>query len=266
MKNQLLTGILLLCFFYSAQVFSSYEEYPNRALYPEAPFISLEDLHKQKDNTLIVDVRSAYEYDTLRIKGALNIPLNSSDYLERIQALRAKSDKPIAFYCNGKTCRKSYKAARRALRADIGNVTVYDTGIFDWASQYPEDSELLGQSPVQPGQLISTSKFKSHQLEANDFMKKASKRAIVLDVRDPTQRDGLFIFNGTEIPLPLDNDKMQRYIDLAKNQNKPLMIYDAVGKQVRWLQYYLEDQNLKSYYFMKGGAKSFFDNLLSEYQ
>lgn len=266
MKNQILTGILLLCSLYGAQVFSGDEEYPNRSLYPEVPFISLEDLHTQKDNTLIVDVRSAYEYDTLRIKGALNIPLNSSDYLERIQTLRAKSDKPIAFYCNGKTCRKSYKAARRALRADIGNVTAYDAGIFDWAKQYPEDSELLGRSPIRPGQLISSSKFKNHQLEADNFIEKASNNAIILDVRDPTQRDGLFIFNGTEIPVPLDNDKMQKYVDQAKSQNRSLMIYDAVGKQVRWLQYYLEQQNLKSYYFMKGGAKSFFDNLLSDYQ
>lgn len=266
MKNQLLTGILLLCSFYSAQVFSSDEEYPNRALYPEVPFISLEDLHKQKDNTLIVDVRSAYEYDTLRIKGALNIPLNSSDYLERIKTLRAKSGKPIAFYCNGKTCRKSYKAARKALRADIGNVNAYDAGIFDWANQYPVDSELLGQSPIRPGQLISSSKFKKHQLEADSFIQKASKNSIILDVRDPTQRDGLFIFNGTEIPVPLDNDKMQKYVAQAKSQNRSLMIYDAVGKQVRWLQYYLEQQNLKSYYFMKGGAKSFFDDLLSDYQ
>ena len=266
MKNQILTGILLLCYLYGAQVFSSDEEYLNRTLYPEVPFISLEDLHKQKDNALIVDVRSAYEYDTLRIKGALNIPLNSSDYLERIQTLRAKSDKLIAFYCNGKTCRKSYKAARKALRADIGNVTAYDAGIFDWAKQYPEDSELLGRSPIRPGQLISSSKFKNHQLEADSFIEKASSNAIILDVRDPTQRDGLFIFNGTEIPVPLDNDKMQKYVDQAKSQNRSLMIYDAVGKQVRWLQYYLEQQNLKSYYFMKGGAKSFFDNLLSDYQ
>jgi len=107
MKNQLLTGILLLCSFYSAQGFSSDEEYPNRTLYPEVPYISLEELYKQKDNTIIVDVRSAYEYNTLRIKGAMNIPLSSADYLERVKTLRAKSDKPITFYCNGKTCRKS---------------------------------------------------------------------------------------------------------------------------------------------------------------
>ncbi len=266
MKNLILTGISILCAFYGVQVFSSDEEYPNRVLYPEVPYISLEDLYKQKDNTLIVDVRSAYEYETLRIKDAVNISLNSADYLERIKTLRAKSNKTIAFYCNGKTCRKSYKAARRALRADINNVVAYDAGIFDWASQYPQDSELLGKSPIKPGQLISSKKFKQHQLETDDFMNKASKRAIILDVRDPTQRDGLFIFNGSEIPVPLDNDKMQKYINQAKSQNKPLMIYDAVGKQVRWLQYYLEDQKLGSYYFMQGGAKSFFDGLLSEYQ
>lgn len=265
-KYRILTSVLLLSVFYSTQAISNDEEFPNRELYPEVPYISAEDLHKQKDNAEIVDVRSAYEYDTLRIKDARNIPLNSGDFIERVKTLRSTSDKPIVFYCNGKTCKKSYKATRKALKSHINNVIAYDAGIFDWAKQYPSDAELLGKSPVKPKQLISSDMFKAHLLEHGDFIKKAGNGAIVLDIRDPTQRDGLFIFSGSEIPMPMDNAKMQKYIDTAKKENRTLMIYDAVGKQVRWLQYYLEDQNLRSYYFMKGGAKSFFDDLLSNYK
>jgi len=40
-----------------------------------------------------------------------------------------------------------------------------------------------------------------------------------------------------------------------------LMIYDAAGKQVRWLQYYLEDKGLKSYYFMAGGINAYYNEM-----
>lgn len=267
MEYRILKSVLLLCLcVFSSTAFSNDEEFPNRELYPEVPYISIDDLYKQKNNSEIVDVRSAYEYETLRIKGARNIPLNSSDFIERIKTLRSTSNKPIVFYCNGKTCKKSYKATRKALKAQIQDVVAYDAGIFDWAKKYPSESELLGKSPIRPDQLISSKQFKAHLLDHNDFIQKAGKNAIILDIRDPTQREGLFIFNGSENPVSMDNAKMQNYIDMAKNENRTLMIYDAVGKQVRWLQYYLEDQNLKSYYFMKGGAKSFFDELLSNYQ
>jgi rhodanese-related sulfurtransferase len=266
MKNITLFYVFLLSLFFASSALANDDEFPNRELYPEVPYISLDDLYKQRNNAVIVDVRSFYEYNTLHIKGARNIPLSSKDFIDLIQTIRSKNAAPIIFYCNGKTCRKSYKAVRKALRAGIPEVIAYDAGIFDWARKYPAESELLGKSPIQPGQLISSDKFKSHLLEADDFIARASQRSIILDIRDPTQREGLFIFNSAEIPVPLDNDKLRQYIDQAKKENRTLMIYDAVGKQVRWLQYYLEDQNLKSYYFMKDGAKSFFDQLVNQYR
>ena len=53
-------------------------------------------------------------------------------------------------------------------------------------------------------------------------------------------------------------------IHKVKNENRPLYIYDAVGKQVRWLQYYLEAEKISNYYFMKGGANAFFDVPIDE--
>ncbi|MFX1517887.1 MAG: sulfurtransferase, partial [Promethearchaeota archaeon] len=47
----------------------------------------------------------------------------------------------------------------------------------------------------------------------------------------------------------------------ALKENKTLLIYDAAGKQVRWLQYYLEDKGLKSYYFMAGGINAYYSDL-----
>jgi hypothetical protein len=40
-----------------------------------------------------------------------------------------------------------------------------------------------------------------------------------------------------------------------------LFIYDEVGKQVRWLQYTIEELGLKNYYFMDKGAKAYYSSI-----
>ncbi len=80
------------------------------------------------------------------------------------------------------------------------------------------------------------------------------------------QREGLSLFPGIDKQAYLDDKvALNRVISKAKSENKTLLIYDAAGKQVQWLMYYLEDQGLKNYGFMKGGASAYFANLRKEY-
>jgi len=85
---------------------------------------------------------------------------------------------------------------------------------------------------------------------------------MVLDVRDKYQRAGVGFFPGKERWVSLDQkDRIIRYIQKAKKQNRTLYVYDEVGKQVRWLQYELEKAGLKNYYFMEKGASGYFDSI-----
>lgn len=238
------------------------DSFPARKLYPDVPVIELKELNKRIGEVHIVDVRSSFEFDTLRIKGAINLPISDDDFKSRLLELKKGQDKPIVFYCNGKTCRKSYKAAQVAQKADIKDVYAYDAGIFDWAKAYPNLSELLGRSPINVKDLISVRSFDRHLLSPEDFSERVGNNTIVLDVRDSFQRDAIGFFPGYERHVQLDDKKeIGYYIKRAKEEGKTLMIYDAVGKQVRWLQYQLEQANLKNYYFMRGGAKGFYDML-----
>ena len=54
---------------------------------------------------------------------------------------------------------------------------------------------------------------------------------------------------------------MLKYFERARKRGKTLLIYDEVGKQVRWLQYTLERYGIEQYYFMQGGAKGYYDML-----
>jgi len=130
-------------------------EFPGRKIYPNVSVITLEQLKARRHEVQVVDVRSAYEYQTLHITGAINIPVSGEHFAGQMANLRAEHVKDIVVYCNGKTCMKSYTAAKKYAEANISNVYAYDAGIMDWAKAYPEAAELLGETLDNPSKLIS---------------------------------------------------------------------------------------------------------------
>ncbi|MGD8925198.1 MAG: rhodanese-like domain-containing protein [Thioalkalispiraceae bacterium] len=244
-------------------------EFPGRNKYPDVPVISKEELMKQYSDVVIVDARSSLEFETLRIKDARNIPVAKKDFAERVKALRASTNKPIVFYCNGRTCMKSYKAVKTCMQNGIKNTLAYDAGMFEWAKTYPAHAALLGKSPIQQTDIISKEKFKSHSLHPDVFANeiyKLGNRTLVLDIRDKYQRGAAGFFPGQELWASLDNRKLlNEYIQKAKREKLHLFIYDEVGKQVRWLQYALEKENIRQYYFMDKGAKGYYQQMMSEF-
>lgn len=238
-------------------VLKAAEDFPVRALYPKVKTIELEDLNKRYDDVVIFDVRSSYEYETLHIKGARHLALNDQDFIPKLLQLRKEEQKPFVFYCNGHTCKKSYKATNNAMLGHVDNVYAFDAGIFDWTKAHPEKAVLLGKSPVDPRRLLSKEKLAVHTLSPEAFGERVGDDTIVLDIRDRLQRNAIKLFPMRQHSVPLDNQELKVYVDQAKRSGKTLLVYDAVGKQVRWLQYYLESEHVPKYYFMKGGAKAF---------
>jgi|GEM_PF-332189 len=235
------------------------DDFPVRSKYPHVSTIALDDLYKKRNSYTIIDTRSKYEYSVLHIKNAVNIPLSSFDFTSQVSKLYADKRKTIVFYCNGHTCTKSYEAVLKVKRLEkLTDTLAFDGGIYDWVKRYPKASVLLNETRINADKLISEEEFKKHQLKPKAFLDKSNENCIVLDVRDSLQRKDR-IFAGFEKSVGLDNaDKINKYIAEAKRKNKALCIYDAVGKQVRWLQYHLKDQKMNEYYFLEGGAKAFY--------
>jgi rhodanese-related sulfurtransferase len=239
-------------------------EFPYRSQYLDAAIMETVELNRRFNEVVVVDVRSAYEYQTLRIKDAVNVPIGTRDFLSELRKLREQSKKPIVFYCNGKTCRKSYDAVLAAQSARITDTYAYDAGVFDWAKAYPERAVLLNKSPVKPSDLITDEAYKSRILDPRDFAARVGQGSLVLDVRDRVQRDtALFPFKESRAQLS-ETDKIDAVIEQALQGNKTLLVYDAAGHQVRWFQYYLESKGVRDYYFMKHGAQGFFDSTLGK--
>ncbi len=243
------------------------DEFPGRVKYKKIPYIELEDLYKKINDVVVVDARSKLEFETLRIRTAVNIPVAGENFEAKVAELRATTNKAIVFYCNGHTCMKSYIATKRALDANISDVLAFDAGIFDWTKAHPDQATLLGSSPVNLAHLIPKSTFKKRLLSPNDFSDRATidrQKYMIIDVRDKFQRAGVGFYPGIERWASLDQQKkLDRYVKKALRQNRTLLIYDEVGKQVRWLQYALEKAGAKKYYFMKKGAKGYYKELIA---
>lgn len=248
-------------------VYAENAEFPGRDRFPDIPFIEIDDLNTSFEHVVIVDVRSSFEYDTLHIKDANNVPLDSPDFVDRMKALRSESNKPIVTYCYGKSCMMSFKAARKARNSNISNIVVFDTGILDWTRKYPEKAVLLGNNPADPEKLISKKQLEKHMLDPVSFSENVhSGKGIVLDLRDDQQRTKSRIFMGLERNISLsDAEILKEIIQESNNSKKPLYIYDHVGKRVRWLMYQLEANNAHEYYFMKNGVDGYFKELQKSY-
>lgn len=254
--GRLMLAVILLALFTGFA--GAAEEFPLRAKYPNLTPISTDELVAAFGKAIIVDSRADSEYDVVHIKGAKNILVGKMKE-EDLLALRAKNDAALlVFYCNGIKCPKSYKAAEKATEWGFANVRVYDAGIFTWSETKPELSLFFGKeltAETVKTALISPSKFQAVLLKTDDFITKAKgDQYAVIDIRDPNER--------SEAPIRLPKLKILTFdvlVDLLQKKSPAvprsgLLILDNVGKQVDWLQYYLEKEGIKNYYFLSGGV------------
>lgn len=264
----LITVISLASLLFTPLTHANSDEFPGRKEFPNVKIYSKEHLNSNFDQVLIVDTRSNYEFETIHINTSINIPVSSLDFAKQVKEIRKQSDKPIVFYCNGRTCFKSYKATNAAIKNNIKNVFAYDAGMFEWAKTYPDKSTLLGNSPINPDDLLNKTVLKSHMLAPKKFSEMAyemGNAARIVDIRDVTQRaNGIGYFVGMEYWISLNRkEKIINFLRKANKKNKTLLIYDGVGKQVRWLQYTLEKENIKKYFFMEKGARGFYNQIIN---
>lgn len=230
-------------------------------LYPGIKRLELEAV-REKYNTksaIFIDARNSYEYGTIQIKGALNIPVNDPFLTNKLDEIRSSDSRPIIFYCNGLTCMKSFRAAKLAMDARIKDVYVYPYGILSWAKAHPDDALLFGEV-LNKDAIISEEDYKAKKLSPIAFYELREKlqgQSIVLDIRTLDEVSGVKIWPGIQYNVKQENEAIKRYIDKAKAEKKTLLIYDESGHQIRWLQYYLRRMAFENYYFLDGGHENY---------
>ena len=251
--------LLALLILLPATLAHAQDDFPLRPYYPEVPHITTERLVAEYETAVIVDIRSKFEYEVARINKAILLPLTQKDFAKRLEILRPKdASESLIFYCNGHSCAKSYQAAQLALSLGFSNVFVYDGGIFDWITAAPENATLMGETPARTNRIIDAKKFNRHKMTFEEFAKASTEPdTIVIDIRDPFQRDTVPRIDSLR-NIPLDP-----LLDLVTSRiwtEKHLLFFDAVGKQVCWLQYFLEAYDYFDYAFLEGGMRAISTN------
>ena len=236
-------------------------DFPLRKKYSNVKPIAIEKLFADYDNTIIIDVRSKMEFNVVHVAKAKHVQVTKGNFLSELEKVRAKDGgSNIAFYCNGHTCAKSYKASVKAMDAGFKNIYCFDAGIFEWVNAYPERGALLGQTPADKTKLIAKADLNSKKLSWTDFKAQAANsNAVVVDTRDPFQRaKGGDLDQNKAVDLKgirtIPMDRMLSILKKGDFKNKQLLIFDAVGKQVRWLQYYIEEYGYENYAFLNKGV------------
>lgn len=235
------------------------EEYPLRAKYPQDKFITTSELIAAAASAVIVDTRDLTEFDILHIAGAELLMVDKMKEADLLRITDKQGARKLVFYCNGVLCEKSYRAAQMARLWGFQNTYVYDAGIFDWVKFVPEKSLFFGEAlTAETAQtaLISREKFEAACLAPSAFKAKATDPAYkVFDIRDRSDRAAKQVKFNADIGANIDE-----FVGfLAKGVVVPkekILIYDNVGKQVVWVQYYLQKYGIKDYYFLRGGVKA----------
>ncbi|MFA7522500.1 MAG: rhodanese-like domain-containing protein [Halothiobacillaceae bacterium] len=262
-----MTMALVALLFFPMLSAAGAEEFPLRDKYAAIGIAAIEtaELADSLASFTVVDARSSYEYETLHIKDAHSVPLALSAFNALVVSLADSTGRPLVFYCNGVTCAVSYKAALKAREAGVPDVRVYDAGIFAWAQAYPEQTVLLGEPLESADRLIADEEFEAHLLTENAFYARiaASAEPLIIDIRNREQRQGVSLFQMRDrhIPLSSDNHELEALVQAAIREERPILFFDATGKQVRWLQYYLKAQGAEDYWFLEGGARALYQSM-----
>jgi rhodanese-related sulfurtransferase len=124
---------------------------------------------------VVIDSRSAGEYQEVHIKNAISIPLSK---LEKEPALlTSPKDAILVFYCNGIKCGKSGKSAKIALDNGYANVYVYSDGMPVW-----EEKGYAIYAGPDYDKAVKTSKIKP--VAVKTLLDNAPETLTVVDVRD----------------------------------------------------------------------------------
>jgi rhodanese-related sulfurtransferase len=265
-----LTSILLSFIFiaYSVTAFaaSETETYPKRKFYPQLNYISTQTLFKglEKKRYDVIDVRGKTAYQALHVKNSVNIPVNSKTFDKEILEFIKQSKKPLAIYCNGISCSKSYIASAKTIeiieKHNLNKkVYTYDSGINaiafahnNWVLKNGE--EISATNPLTDPETIS-----KHNLAPGMFeqmlLDKSSKEVALLDIRFQKEKiiHKLFMLQKqTNITLN-QRDKLIAFLNKVKKDKKTLLVYDSSGRQINSLYELIKIIEIEDWHFMKGG-------------
>jgi rhodanese-related sulfurtransferase len=93
---------------------------------------ALKRLQNAEKPFVLVNVLPADSFSETEISGAVNAPMDDSDFVEHVEHLVGGKSNPVITYCASKECPKSTEAARILEQAGFTDVSDYKGGAKAW--------------------------------------------------------------------------------------------------------------------------------------
>jgi rhodanese-related sulfurtransferase len=98
----------------------------------------LKALRDKNGKLTLVNTLAAEFFEKTRIPGAINVPLDNSDFVARVEQQAGGKDKPVVVYCASQQCNSSEKAAKKLEEAGFTKVSRYTGGAAAWNKEAEE--------------------------------------------------------------------------------------------------------------------------------
>ena len=98
----------------------------------------LKALKSGNEELTLVNTLGCESFEKTKIPGAINVPLDSSDFAARVEQEAGGKDNPVVVYCASQQCDSSEKAARKLEAAGFTAVSRYTGGAAAWQKEAGE--------------------------------------------------------------------------------------------------------------------------------
>lgn len=84
------------------------------------------------DEVQVINVLPEDRFREKRIPGSVNVPLEDSSFLQRVEHLVGDRDAKVVVYCADAGCKASPKAAEKLEESGFRNVQDFEGGVEEW--------------------------------------------------------------------------------------------------------------------------------------
>ena len=92
----------------------------------------LKRMNELKHDFVLINVLQREDFNIQHIRTSINIPLQESVFVERVEAVAGNKNREIVVYCANADCQASPKAAKQLEQAGFAKVFDYEGGVEDW--------------------------------------------------------------------------------------------------------------------------------------
>lgn len=98
-------------------------------------FKQLKKLLEEGKNIPLINTLSEDHFENTQIPESINIPLESDDFVARVEQTIGGKDQPVVVYCASHDCPSSEKAAEKLEQAGFTQVYDFEGGAQEWLQE-----------------------------------------------------------------------------------------------------------------------------------